>query len=396
MVKMLVMNKLLENKVVAIIGGGPGGLTLARLLQEKGVNVKVYERDLDRNARQQGSTLDLHYDTGLKAIVAAGLLNEFKQRYRPGADKAVLLNKDMKVLVDEHKEGPALTFGDELFRPEIDRGPLRDMLVDSLHADSIVWNARVLELTPSGEGWNIHLEDGSSAYADLVIAADGANSKLRKNLTDIAPVYSGVTDIVGNIYRADIDAPKLWEKVKGGSLFALGEGKSIKFISKGDGTLTFLIGLKVPEYWATDSGIDFSDRHSVAEWFEGEFVSWNPAWKELFAAEIVEMIANPWYHFPSTQRWETLPNLTMIGDAAHRIPAYGGEGANQALADAVDLYEALCCSDFETLAQALASYESVMLSRSGEITEMAVGMAADFHSGDNLQFGINLLSGVTT
>jgi 2-polyprenyl-6-methoxyphenol hydroxylase-like FAD-dependent oxidoreductase len=384
---------ILDNKQVAIIGGGPAGLTLGRLLQEKGVNVKIYERDVDRNARQQGSTLDLHYDTGLRAIETAGLLEEFKRRYRPGADKAVLLNKDMKVMVDEHTEVPALTFGDELFRPEIDRGPLRDMLVDSLKPFNIVWNARVIDLTPSGPGWNIHFEDGSMAYADLVIAADGANSRLRKYITDIRPIYSGVTDIVGNIYRADIHAPQLWALVKGGSLFALGEGKSIKFISKGDGTLTFLIGLKVPETWFSDSGIDFSNPASVAAWFEWEFASWNPAWKELFEAETVEMIPNPWYHFPSTQHWETLPNLTMIGDAAHRIPAYGGEGANQALADAVDLYAALCCSDFETIAQALASYESVMLSRSAEITDMAVSMAINFHSADNLPFGMDILGG---
>lgn len=69
---------LLDNKKVAIIGGGPGGLTLARLLQEKGVDVKVYERDENREVRQQGSTLDLHDDTGLKAINKAGLIDEFK------------------------------------------------------------------------------------------------------------------------------------------------------------------------------------------------------------------------------------------------------------------------------------------------------------------------------
>ena len=53
---------LLENKLIAIVGGGPGGLTLARLLQLKGANVKVYERDLNKDARVQGSLLDLHED----------------------------------------------------------------------------------------------------------------------------------------------------------------------------------------------------------------------------------------------------------------------------------------------------------------------------------------------
>ncbi len=75
---------LLQNKRVAIVGGGPGGLTLARLLQIKGVDVKVYERDLNKYARVQGSPLDLHEESGLAAIRKADLLDEFKKNYRPG------------------------------------------------------------------------------------------------------------------------------------------------------------------------------------------------------------------------------------------------------------------------------------------------------------------------
>ncbi|RYX88332.1 FAD-dependent monooxygenase, partial [bacterium] len=65
---------MLENKEIAIIGGGPGGLTLARLLQLKGAKVKVYERDLNRDVRVQGATLDLHFESGLKALEEAGLI----------------------------------------------------------------------------------------------------------------------------------------------------------------------------------------------------------------------------------------------------------------------------------------------------------------------------------
>ena len=53
--------KNIENKKIAIVGGGPGGLTLARLLQIKGANVKVYERDVNKDVRVQGATLDLHH-----------------------------------------------------------------------------------------------------------------------------------------------------------------------------------------------------------------------------------------------------------------------------------------------------------------------------------------------
>lgn len=65
---------LLDNKKVVIIGAGPGGLTLARLLQKKNIKVQVYERDYDKNARVQGSPLDLHQDSGLAALKEAGLI----------------------------------------------------------------------------------------------------------------------------------------------------------------------------------------------------------------------------------------------------------------------------------------------------------------------------------
>src|SRR5262245_4216311 len=93
---------LISDKKIAIIGGGPGGLTLARLLQIKGADVKVYERDLNRNVRVQGATLDLHFDSGLKAIEAAGLMDAFKTTYRPGAEKGRLVDKFANIIFDDH------------------------------------------------------------------------------------------------------------------------------------------------------------------------------------------------------------------------------------------------------------------------------------------------------
>jgi len=381
----------LRNEKVAIIGGGPAGLMLGRLLQGQGVDIKIYERDKDKYARWQGSALDMHHDTGLKAITAAGLLENFKKLYRPGADKSVVVDSRMRVIKDDHlATGKELTFGDELFRPEIDRGPLRDMLVSSIKEENIVWDARFTALKPSGTGWNIYFEDAPSAYADLVIAADGANSKLRKYLTDITPVYSGVTSIEGNIYRADINAPKIWGLAKGGSLFALENGKTISFITKGDGTLTFLIGLERPEDWLAVSGIDLGNKQSVEAWFKEEFADWNSGWHELFSTDEVSFLPRVWYHFPQDQHWISQSNLTMIGDAAHRIPPYAGEGANQALADALDLYETLCCEDFNTITEAISSFEHKMLLRSAAITDETLKNTYGFHQGNNLQFLLNL------
>ena len=94
---------LIQNKQVAIVGGGPGGLTLARLLQLKGASVKVYERDLNKAARVQGSPLDLHDESGLAAIRKANLLEEFKKNYRPGADKMFIVNERAEIFFSDHE-----------------------------------------------------------------------------------------------------------------------------------------------------------------------------------------------------------------------------------------------------------------------------------------------------
>lgn len=357
---------LLQHKQVAIIGAGPGGLTLARLLQQQGIEVKVYERDATPQVRPQGSTLDLHHNTGLKALATAGLLEAFKQHYRPGADKTRLLNSQMDILLDDHAEPTNKDFGDESFRPEIDRGPLRDLLVASLQAGTVVWNARFIDMQPAGAGWEIQFENGSRAYADVVVAADGANSKVRKYVTDVPPVYAGVTFLEGTIPQAAQQAPMLWQLVQGGSLFALENGQFISFLAKGDGTLLFWIWLKKPEGWLATSGIDFSSRLAVAAWFGEEFGTWSPQWQQLFAPEALTIVPRQTYYHPLDQPWLSRPNLTLLGDAAHRMPP-NGEGVNQAMADALDLYEALCLKDFATIGQAIAAFEQTMGTRVAEV-----------------------------
>jgi 2-polyprenyl-6-methoxyphenol hydroxylase-like FAD-dependent oxidoreductase len=73
---------LFENKRIAIVGGGPGGLTLARLLQLKGANVQVYERDINDHARVQGSPLDMHEESGWAALRSANLVEQYKKSFR--------------------------------------------------------------------------------------------------------------------------------------------------------------------------------------------------------------------------------------------------------------------------------------------------------------------------
>ena len=184
---------IVKDKKIAIVGGGPGGLTLARLLQLKSADVKVYERDANKDVRVQGATLDLHEESGLKALREAGLIEAFKKNYRPGADLIRIIDKDANILFDEH-EAPISnkTFEEAAFRPEIDRGPLRKILLDSLVPGTVIWDSHFSSMKKINDQWELAFKNGTTATADIVIAADGANSKIRPYITSVAPFYTGL------------------------------------------------------------------------------------------------------------------------------------------------------------------------------------------------------------
>ena len=161
--------KLLQNKKIAIVGGGMAGLTLAKLLQLQNADVKVFERDFDQYSRVQGSTLDLHKSSGLEAIKRAGLLDEFRKHHRSDASKMVLVDRGLEIKFDDHSFAK---FTSET-RPEIDRAPLRAILLNSLLPGTVDWDSHFSSMVREASGWRIRFKDESSVYADLVVAADG-------------------------------------------------------------------------------------------------------------------------------------------------------------------------------------------------------------------------------
>jgi len=382
---------LLANKQVAIIGGGPGGLTLARLLQQQGVKVNVYERDKDQHVRQQGATLDLHYESGLKALRASGLMEEFKKNYRPGAERVTITDNNAVVHYTESGNEPLQDLDSEYARPEIDRGPLRDLLIASLNDDTMVWNSKFLELRENGSGWDIIFDNGTTAYADLVVAADGANTKVRKYITDVDRIYSGATIVEGNIYNAATNAPYLWKLTNGGKIFAHWNGKVIVLSAKGEGSLSFYTITRETEEWVKSPGINFTNREQVFAWFKQRFSDWSDDWHEIFSTNESYFVHRPQYYFPLNQQWQTLPNLTMLGDAAHQTPP-SGDGVNQAMLDALELYEALCIEQHSTLPDAIASYEKTMLTRTSAVNKEALEQVDGMLSKNNLQYMLDFFS----
>ncbi len=377
--------KNIQDKKIAIVGGGPGGLTLARLLQMKGADVNVYERDTHADARPKGATLDLHYESGLRALREGGLMDEFNANYRPGADRMHLMDMHANSILEEDVDGEG-----EYARPEIDRGPLQQILLESLQPGTVIWDNHFVDMDQQHGVWKLEFKNGTEAFADIVIAADGANSKIRPYLTDIKPFYSGVTAIEGAVYDSAINAPDIHKLLNGGKIFAFGDSKSLIISSKGDGSLVFYPSFNADEKWVKQSGLDFNNKDQITDWFKTAYAGWDDVWLELFENSTGQFIPRPLYCMPFDQTWESQPNLTMIGDATHLMPPFAGEGVNMAMLDAVELSHCLLSDVFEDTHAAIANYEDQMRLRASEIAQITMESTEALHSPEAIGFMMSL------
>jgi len=384
---------ILNDRQIAIVGGGPAGLTLARLLQQEGLQVKLYERDVNKDARVQGSPLDMHEGSGLAAIEKAGLMKDFKKTFRPGADRKIIADKRASILFSDHETKLEEDFDNPYFRPEIDRGPLRRILLESLQEGSVVWDSHFVSMEQESDGWTLNFKNGTKVHADLIIAADGANSKVRAYLTDIRPFYSGITMLEGAVYNVKKSAPQIDALLKGGKIMAFGDEKCLLMGSKGSHDMGFYASIKVGEGWAANNGLDYSDNAQMLKWFKEEYCEWSSVWYELFEHGESPFVPRPIYCMPLDQNWETVANLTLIGDAAHAMPPFAGEGANMAMLDALELSECLMSDKFNTLQAAIACYEVNMRKRGAIAAQKSLENGALMHSTDALSTMVSFFSG---
>ncbi|MDQ1099799.1 NAD(P)/FAD-dependent oxidoreductase [Chryseobacterium sp. SORGH_AS_1048] len=268
----------LQHKKVAVIGAGPVGLTFARLLQQSGADISVYERDKDQHTRIKGGTLDIHHDYGQLALEKAGLLDEFYRYSRPTGERSVDQHGTL-LLEDYPAEGHLYD------RPEIDRNDLRKMLLEHLDPGTVCWDRRLISLEQQSNGtFFLHFENGDTAYADLVVGANGGMSNVRKLVTDAIPQYTGTIVIQGEVRQPDFQCPEF--KLLCGSGNMAANAECIFFFSqtKSDGALTYYISFRKPEHWIGESGINFNDRQETILFLSSLFVNWNQVYHELFKA----------------------------------------------------------------------------------------------------------------
>ncbi|EGC35649.1 hypothetical protein DICPUDRAFT_18415, partial [Dictyostelium purpureum] len=365
-------NKLIKDLKIGIIGGGPSGLGLARYLQINGFdNVKVFERDTSRESRPQGSSLDLHEDIGQMLLKAAGLIEQFKSKSRPDGECFTFTDKNCNVKVRK----PFLKIKSQ--RPEIDRGDLRDILIDSLQENTITWGCHFKQLKQLENG-QIELEfnDGEiKEIVDFVIGCDGINSKVRSYITPIKPQYMGITMIEGEITNAKDTNPQLYQLVNQGLMFTMdksGVDDGIVFLAqqKSDGSLIFSFAQLVEETWVKSKGFDIKTKQATQEirdYLKNELVpNWSPMYHQLIDQSEGLFKLRILYQAPLDQNWESKSNITIIGDACHPISPFAGLGCNNALYDSYELGNFLIekkNTDSTNLKTLISTFEQTMLSR---------------------------------
>lgn len=345
---------------ITIIGAGLGGLTLARVLHVHGIPATVYEAEASPTERSQGGMLDIHDYNGQLAVRAAGLRDEFRGIVLEGRQAIRILDRDGNVRLDQADDG---TGG----RPEVQRGELRQILLDSLPAGTVRWGRKVSGVRCLGEGRHeVTFADGTTAVTSLLVGADGAWSRVRPLLSTATPEYTGTSVVETYLYDADTRHPAAAKAVGGGSLFALDAGeRQIVGHREKDGTLHAYVMLSEPLDWF--AGIDFADAAAATARIAQEFAGWAPELTALITDSDTAPVLRPLYTLPVGHRWDRVPGVTLVGDAAHLMPP-NGEGANLAMLDGAELGEALAAHPDDVEA-ALARYEQALFPRSAAVGE---------------------------
>ena len=342
------------NTSIAIIGAGLGGLTLARVLHVHGIAATIYEAEISANARAQGGMLDIHENNGQLALKAAELFDEFLAIIHAGGQATRVLDKDGNVLFEDSDDG---TGG----RPEVPRGDLRRILLDSLPAGTVRWGHKVTTVSPLGGGQHVlTFADGSTATTGLLVGADGAWSRVRPLLSDATPAYVGTSFIETYLFDSDTRHKASADAVGGGALFAPAPGKGIFAHREPNGVLHTYVQLNKPKDWI--DSIDFSDPVAAKARVAEEFDGWTPALTALITDGETDPVPRAIHALPVEHRWAREPGVTLLGDAAHlMIPS--GEGANLAMFDGAELGKAIAANPGDVEA-ALIAYEKDLFPRS--------------------------------
>ncbi|PHH64267.1 hypothetical protein CDD81_4751 [Ophiocordyceps australis] len=447
---------------IAIVGGGPAGLCLAALLHHRGIPLTLYElrqRPPASAVSTPCSMLDLHHETGLAAVRACGLWERLAPLTTACAESTIIRRPNGSVT---YHDG-----GNASYRPEVSRAALVDLLLWATAEGSIRWGSKVCGVRQRGdgtvalqvsrgeggeadesqssssrdeEGWSRDDERRSSrdeeqwsrdkrrksskdeTEYDVVIGADGAWSRVRSLVTPVKPHYGGVCYTTLRIAQAEQRYPHLSALVGPGTCCILGNERVLSSHRSIAGSIV----LHASTASATEASIcDASRGLSTAQMEElmlhdaRFFGGWGcPLVRQLLATAIASQaqlppfeppVFKPMYMLPVGHAWPAnQASATLIGDAAHLMMPWAGEGVNLALRDALDLADALDGAWGETrggqqdgglfreaLRPRLARFEEAMFARAAQAAHETWQNSGIFFGRDSARRLGDLMAGFT-
>ncbi|KAI9688914.1 MAG: hypothetical protein M1822_001271 [Bathelium mastoideum] len=338
---------------IAIIGGGPAGLTLGLLLHRAGIPFIIFElrpRPTDDDLNKPSGMLDLHEESGIAAIKECGLFDEFLKLTGECTEAQKVLDRDGNVLYTDN--------GEMSSRPEISRHALSKLLISHLSANQIQWGRKLRSITRSTASGCTEIElnfgpHGKETF-NLVIGADGAWSMVRSLLTSVKPHYAGTQSITLTIRHVTEKYPHLAELVGRGSFSALGNRHGVMSQRGPQDSARIYIFLTIAdEHFATTAGLAGQTAAAAKVRLLSDAAllgAWGPTIKELVTVACDEETADnpgavldthPLYMLPVGQAWEHQSGATVVGDAAHLMCPWAGEGVNVAMWDSLLLARAI-------------------------------------------------------
>lgn len=357
---------------IAIIGGGPTGLTLGLLLHRRGIPFTIFElrqKPTDEEFARPSGMLDLHEESGLAAIRECGLFDHFLQLIGECTEAQKISDKDGNILYTDE--------GEQSERPEISRHALTKLLSFHLPAECIKWGHKLLSAsrcsTSSGTETVLDFGPHGKQTFDLVIGADGAWSQVRNQLTDVKPYYSGTQNITATVRQVTTKYPHLAAFIGRGSFSALGHRHAV-MSQRGpqDSARIYILLTIADEHFAVSSGLArqtagaAKDRLLNDETLLGR---WGPAIKELVTVVCDEEAADnsdttvnitPLYMLPIGASWKHQAGATLIGDAAHLMCPWAGEGVNLAMWDSLSLARAITKAHEAARQDDVTSFQSTL------------------------------------